>query len=169
MDYSSIISELHRNNQVFTDLLSGLNKEEYLWKPAPEKWCLLEIICHLYDEEREDFRARIKHAFESPGLPFPPIDPVKWVHERKYLSQDFKSVLEKFSDERMQSVEWLNSLSSPDWNSGYNHPKFGMITAKMLLANWLEHDYLHIRQILTLKHLYLKNHSGESLLYAGTW
>lgn len=29
--------------------------------PAPEKWCLLEIVFHLYDEEREEFRARVNY------------------------------------------------------------------------------------------------------------
>ncbi len=169
MNYSAIIRELERNREVFHDLLSGLPKEEYLWKPEPLKWCLLEIICHLYDEEREDFRARLKQVLVTPELAFPPIDPQGWVHERNYLEQDFESVFRKFSEERNESVSWLKSLSSPQWKNAYNHPKFGPISGNLLLSNWLEHDYLHCRQILTLKHLYLKDHSAESLAYAGTW
>jgi hypothetical protein len=169
MNYSAIIRELQRNRQVFQDLLSGLLNEEYLWKPEPSKWCLLEIICHLYDEEREDFRARLKHVFVTPEFPFPPIDPQTWVMDRKYMKQDFESMLQKFSEERNESVSWLKSLASPPWKNAFNHPKFGAISGDLLLANWLEHDYLHCRQILTLKHLYLKDHSGENLSYAGNW
>jgi len=169
MNYSSIFQELQRNRQAFLDLLSGMTKEEYLWKPEPAKWCLLEIICHLYDEEREDFRARLKQVLETPELPFPPIDPQKWVLERNYIEQDFETMLNKFSEERKQSVSWLKSLTSPKWKNAYIHPKFGAISGNLLLSNWLEHDYLHCRQILTLKHLYLKHHSGENLAYAGNW
>jgi hypothetical protein len=169
MNYSFIIRELQRNRQVFLDLLSGVSKEEHLWKHEPEKWCLLEISCHLYDEEREDFRARLKQVLTTPELPFSPIDPVAWVQDRKYMEQDFETVLQKFSEERNQSVAWLKSLKSPAWKNAYLHPKFGAISGDLLLSNWLEHDYLHCRQILTVKHLYLKHHSGETLTYAGNW
>ncbi len=169
MNYSTIINELGRNNQVFIGLLSGMTREEYLWKPAPEKWCLLEIACHLVDEEREDFRARVKHVLENPDLPLLLIDPQGWVKERNYIGQDFETVIAKFSEERNQSVSWLKSLSSPPWKNANNHPKFGLLSAEMFFANWLEHDYLHIRQIVSLKHHYLKNHSGIDLTYAGNW
>jgi len=77
-------------------MLFGLTKEMYLWKPAPEKWCLLEIVCHLYDEEREDFRARTRHVLETPTDTLPPIDPQGWVGSRKYIHQDYPEVLNKF-------------------------------------------------------------------------
>lgn len=41
--------------------------------------------------------------------------------------------------------------------------------AKMLLANWLAHDHLHLRQIVRLKYERLKALGGEPLAYAGEW
>ncbi len=169
MDYNNIITELARNKDVFSSFLSGLTQEQYLWKTHPEKWCLLEICCHLYDEEREDFRTRTKYVLETPDLPLPTFDPTKWVTERAYMQQDFESMLAKFLKERERSVEWLQSLSSPKWDNAYNHPKFGKMTAELFLTNWLAHDYLHMRQILTLKFDYLKQLTRESLTYAGNW
>lgn len=169
MDYNKIIMELLRNKDVFRALLTGLSKEQYLWKSNPEKWCLLEICCHLYDEEREDFRTRTKYVLETPELPLPTFDPVKWVEKRAYIKQDFNSTLDKFLKEREKSVKWLQSLRNPDWDNTYNHPKFGKMTAKMFLTNWLAHDYLHIRQIISLKFDYLKQLTHESLSYAGNW
>ena len=49
----------------------------------------------------------------------------------------------------------------------YEHPKMGPLKAKMFLTNWLEHDYLHMRQLLTLKHNYPAQNTGENLKYAG--
>lgn len=169
MDYNVIIRELSRNRDVFRELLSGLTEEEYQWKENPHKWCLLEIICHLYDEEREDFRARTKHVLETPGDPLLSIDPSNWVEERAYIKQAYADKLEKFLYERQQSVEWLQSLQSPRWDNAYEHPKFGLMTAKMFLSNWLAHDYIHIRQILKLKFAYLRQLTGETLNYAGIW
>lgn len=165
----NLIEELNRNISVFEKLLSGLNKNEYLWKQSENKWCLLEIICHLYDEEREDFRSRVKHILENPGLQMKPIDPVGWVKERNYITKDFNEVLSKFLEERKISVNWLMNLENPDWNKIHIHPKLGEMSAKMILTNWVAHDYLHFRQIIKLKYDYLKSESGESLDYAGNW
>lgn len=169
MNYSIIIQELTRNKDVFKDLLTGIEESNYLFKPENKKWCLLEIICHLYDEEREDFRIRLKHVLDASTNPLPSINPREWVQEREYIKQNFSDKLDNFLKEREKSIKWLQSLQSPKWDNYYNHPKFGKMTAKMFLSNWLAHDYLHIRQILKLKFDYLSHQTNESLNYAGNW
>ncbi len=169
MNLRHIIHELNRNKIVFNSLFENLEKQLYLWKPAPDKWCLLEILCHLYDEEREDFHARVRHTLENPEKPMPPIDPVGWVTERKYIEQDYSLVLQNFLSERQYSVDWLSQLKDAQWDNSYAHPQLGVITAKKFLSNWLAHDYLHIRQIAKTKYLYLANLAEQDLSYAGKW
>ena len=169
MNYSKIFEELDRNKYVFKDLLENINEAEYLWRANPEKWCLLEIICHLRDEEVEDFRTRVRYVLDTPELVLPPIDPVKWVKKRKYIQQNFKETVSDLIQEREKSVDWLHSLTEPKWDNEYQHPKLGPMSAKLFLSNWLAHDYMHIRQILNLKFHYLKFISGEDLNYAGKW
>jgi hypothetical protein len=169
MDHLHIINELDRNRTVFESLLSGLKQEEYLWKPSEDKWCLLEVLCHLYDEEREDFKERLNHVLQYPGQPFKPIDPEGWVKARRYQNQGFELMLTRWIMEREGSVAWLRSLQEPVWENAFVHPKFGKMTGNYFLANWLQHDYLHIRQIVRLKYQYLAFQSGQDLSYAGKW
>jgi len=169
MIYTEIVNGLSQNRSVFKELLFGLTEEIYLWKPSPDKWCLLEIVCHLYDEEREDFRTRTNHVLETPKEPLPAIDPQAWVKARNYIQQNYSDKLNDFLTEREQSVMCLQSLSNPKWDNAYEHSKFGKMTAKMFLSNWLAHDYLHIRQIIKLKYDYLKQLTSEDLNYAGNW
>ncbi len=169
MNTNHIIEELKRNKTVFKNILENLPQEQYNWRFNPEKWCLLEIVCHLYDEEREDFRERVKHILANPELPLNSIDPVGWVKSRKYIERDYNTALKNFLSERENSVKWLEQLENPRWDNFYKHPKLGNLSAKMIFANWLAHDYLHIRQILKLKYEYLKSISGEDLSYAGIW
>lgn len=169
MNYNEIINGLSGNKNVFKGMLFGLTEEIFLWKPSPEKWCLLEIVCHLYDEEREDFRARTRHFLETPMETLPPIDPQGWVQSRKYIQQNYREMLINFLTEREQSIKYLQTLSNSKWDNAYEHPKFGMMSAKMFLSNWLAHDYLHIRQITKLKFEYLKLLTNEELNYAGNW
>ena len=90
MNPSFTISQLQQNQYVFRNLLDQCSSDVYLWRPSPDHWCLLEIICHLYDEEREDFRTRVRSVLEDPTQALPPIDPVGWVKDRNYLQQDYQ-------------------------------------------------------------------------------
>ncbi|MGH1433913.1 MAG: DinB family protein [Lewinella sp.] len=164
-----IIQELTTNQLVFTGLLQDANPKMILWRPQPEHWCLLEVVCHLYDEEREDFRQRIKLLLEDPTQPLPPFDPTKWVQERAYLAQDYTAKTAAFLKERTASITWLQSLTSPAWDNTYQHPKLGPMSAGLFLANWLAHDQLHIRQINRIKRAYLQQTTDIDLSYAGNW
>jgi hypothetical protein len=164
-----IIEKLQIHLQVFEGLLAGKSSNEYLWKPQEDKWCLLEIVCHLVDEEREDFRKRVQHTLEKPDTAPPPINPVAWVTERKYLEQDYREKVSQFMDERLVSVGWLRSLKNPNWQNAYQHPELGALSAYHFLTNWLAHDLLHIRQINALAFQYLNQSNDIDLSYAGRW
>lgn len=169
MDHASVIHQLSENLPIFRQLFSGIQEDDLRWKPLPEKWCLLEVLCHLIDEEREDFRARVRHVLFSPDQSMPPIDPQGWVTERKYMSRDFGEMLELFQEERQASIAWLQTLNDPPWKNTYRHPSLGTLSAEFFLANWLAHDYLHFRQITGLRHGLLQMKSGQDLSYAGNW
>lgn len=169
MDIQPIISELVKNKFIFQSLFEKLTPEIYTWRENETKWNLLEVLCHLYDEEREDFRTRVKSTLENPTNELPPIDPQGWVNSRKYSEQDFDTKLEEFLEERVNSIEWLMQLHEPNWDNEYVHHKFGRMSAGLFLTNWLAHDYLHIRQIIRIKYNYFKETSGENFDYAGEW
>ena len=170
MNHQNIITQITNNKNTFLPLLSNLNNELINWKAGPDKWSILEIVNHLYDEEREDFRFRLKSVLENPEIPWPSINPAGWVKEREYSSRNFDSSLNDFILEREKSIEWLGGLINPNWHLSYNHPQIGIMSAEKILANWLAHDYLHMRQILRLKYEFLlKQVEPVPLNYAGNW
>jgi hypothetical protein len=163
-----IISELGNNIEVFESMFH-VPGELRTWRPAEDKWSMQEILCHLIDEEREDFRARVRSVLTDPNEELKKIDPHSWVEERRYMQQDYDQKLREFLAERQESVEWLESLHDARWENTYQHPILGPMSAKLFLCNWLAHDYLHIRQMTRTKRLYLLETSEESLDYAGDW
>ena len=168
MKPEQIIHQLQANRLVFKNLLT--DKEPMInWKPTPEAWSLLEIVCHLYDEEREDFRTRVFNTLLTPEIQPPSIDPPGWVTQRKYAQQDYYETLFGFLDERNKSIKKLKALKNPKWKNIYVHPFAGELTAYQLLANWLAHDYHHIRQINRRLYEYLRESSKVGLGYAGEW
>jgi hypothetical protein len=169
MDRHLLYAQLERHAAVFRDLLTDLPPHQARWRPAPGKWCPLEVACHLYDEEREDFRARLRSTLEDPGKPWPTIDPAAWVAERAYSEQDLSAKLKAFLEERSRSLTWLREQDNAAWTNAYIHPKVGPVSCELLLTNWVAHDLHHIRQLINLRYEYLKAHTTLPLDYAGTW
>jgi hypothetical protein len=169
MERFRIIDQLARHGDVFRAHFTGLSAQEVRWKPSPEKWCALEIVCHLYDEERDDFRARLMHVLTTPDAPLPATDPSGWMIHRRYLDQDFDTALRNFLEERDRTVTWLRTLTNAPWTNAHPHPRVGPISADLFLVNWVAHDLHHLRQLINLRYEYLKSLSNEPLDYAGTW
>ena len=163
------IKELERSAELIETLCNDLSEQTIKFKPSPDKWSILEVMGHLHDEEQFDFRPRIRYILEEHGGDFPRFDPPAAVIENDYAGQDFEDQLQKFLDERDASIEWLLSCEKEDWSKYFEHPRFGELTARFFLVNWVAHDLLHIRQILRLKFQHLHESTGINLDYAGTW
>ena len=147
MKAEEIIERLARGEGMFCGLVCGLDENHACWKPEPGKWSVLEVINHLHDEEREDFRHRLDLTLRAPEAAWPSINPEEWVRERKYNDRNLQSSINNFVSERRRSIAWLRSLKSPEWKSSHKHPGIGPIRAGDILCAWLAHDYFHGRQI----------------------
>jgi hypothetical protein len=161
--------ELAQGAETITSLVAGVSPEEARVRPVPEAWSLLEVVCHLHDEEREDFRPRLDLVLHRPEEAWARIDPAAWVAERQYNARDLARMLQAFLAERERSLAWLGTLAAPDWSREYQAP-FGPITAGDLLASWAAHDLLHTRQLLELRRARLLAHTApHRTQYAGDW
>jgi len=168
MNHHLIINQLRVNCEVFKNLFQNVSEDQARWKPAKDRWSILEVVNHLYDEEREDFRKRLELVLSNPDRPWPPIDPEGWVVQRNYNERNLKESAGNFLAEREASLRWLNNQNSPDWQATHHHPQMGPMSAGLLLANWSAHDFFHIRQLADLLFAYLtKQVAPVSLNYSG--
>ena len=169
MDVSFLTRQLTDNATRIEALVRGVSPQEASWKPDGDTWSILEVVNHLYDEEREDFRVRLDIILNNPEEPWLGIDPEGWVVERRYNQRDLEDSLKNFLAEREASLAWLGTLESPDWGAPYQ-AHFGSITASDMFVSWVTHDHLHMRQLVEL-HRALTVHKAEPyrLDYAGAW
>lgn len=169
MEFETLYRELTNSTETIRSLLAGITQEEVQFKPTPETWSQLEVICHLYDEEREDFRARLDSILHRPDEEFHVINPQGWIIERNYNAQDFEQTKENFFAERKKSLEWLNGLSTKDWNITHTD-KYGSVTAGGMFSCWVAHDNLHIRQLVELRRARIEMITKPyPIEYAGDW
>ena len=168
MNSQALIQRLAANREIFQALVRGLTAEQSHWRPASDKWSMVEVINHLLDEEKDDFRRRLDLTLHSPDVPWPPIDPVGWARDREYNRRELKPSVDAFLSERERSLIWLESLVSPDWTAYRTHPAAGTLSAGDLLAAWVAHDFLHQRQISRLHWAYVAHLAAPySVRYAG--
>ncbi len=170
MRIEAIIGRMEAYPAALDALLSDTPSEDTRWKPPSGAWSILEIVAHLADEEVGDFRTRVRMTLEDPTLAWPPIDPEGWAVERGYNDRELRVELERFAEERRESVRWLRSLESSDWSQTYHHPKGWDLAAGDVMVSWAAHDALHLRQIAKrLFELAKRDGTSWSPDYAGDW
>ena len=91
---------------LFPAAIGSLDLDDATWRarPAPAEWAPIEIICHLRDEEAEDFGARVGVVLDG-GTAFAPIDPTGWVEARRYRAADPAAALATLRAARARHLE----------------------------------------------------------------
>ncbi len=169
MNFEALYLELVDSTDMIRSLLAGITQEEAQVKPSAESWSVLETLCHLLDEEREDFREHLDLILNRPDGEWHPIDPEGWVRSRKYNEQNFRQARDRFFQERSRSLDWLRGLSASDWEkTSSKTPR--VLRAGDMLASWVAHDNLAIRQLTELRRLRIVNLAAPyDVGYAGDW
>ena len=169
MEFETLYQDLAHGADMIKALIVGITQAEAQIRPAPESWSILEVICHLIDEESDDFRQRVDLTLHHPDQEWPPIHPGAWVTERKYNEHDFQQSLNEFLAERAKSLEFLKGLNSPNWDSRHVSP-YGERSAGELMVSWVAHDNLHMRQLIELRRARIEKLAAPyHIEYAGEW
>lgn len=169
MDLNKAIAQLRHQDIVIRSLVASLSDEQARVKPDADSWSILEVLNHLVDEEIFDFRRHTEHILFTPDQPWPEIDPQGWVTEREYNQRVLAETIQNFKSERGKSLIWLGELTDPNWDSKVTF-SWGDLSAGDMLASWLAHDLLHIRQLIELKYSLTRSDClPYGVEYAGKW
>ena len=169
MEFETLYQDLAHGAEIIRALVLGVTQAEAQVKPTPESWSILEVVCHLGDEERDDFRQRVDFTLNRPSETWPPIHPGAWVTERKYNERDLDQSLSDFLAERSKSLAFLKGLASANWNASHM-TEYGERKAGDLLGSWVAHDNLHMRQLVELRRVRLQKITDPyDIGYAGEW
>jgi DinB superfamily len=159
--------ELARLAPLLEALTGGLDENMARTRPAPGEWAPIEILCHLRDEEREDFGARL-HAVLDGQPAFVPIAPERWVDERRYRDAELAATLDDLRTRRAESLAFLASISPEPLQAAVPRGRFGPLSGLDLLVAWVAHDRLHVSQLAaTLARLWANRWAPLRAEYAG--
>jgi hypothetical protein len=171
IEFEKLLESLERFGTLLPKAVADLSESDYRWKPQTDDWSILEVVCHLADEEVEDFGMRLKMTLEDPSQNWPPLNPPQAAIDRRYNEQSLPEVIDRFKRARTDSTLWLKSLPDDiDWQVTHHHPSIGPMSAGNLLASWAAHDWLHMRQISKrMFQLVQRDATSFNTAYAGSW
>jgi hypothetical protein len=170
MNLEFFIAHLSANAKVIELLCRETSGEQALWKQSPEKWSIQQIVYHLAQTEEKDFRPRLEKTLRDASENWNPLVAPEMRLEEKDGANNLAEYLQNFLAGREKSIGWLKTIENPTWENSHRHNEQLTLAAGDLLASWLAHDYLHIKQIIRLQYDYVNSISEPFKTdYAGKW
>lgn len=159
--------ELGQMPAVLDSLLGDLDAESARARPAPAEWSPVEIVCHLRDEETEDFGARLRVILTGADN-FVRIEPERWAEERRYREASLPEALGAFRTRRAESLLLLRSIAPEALDGSRAHARLERLSGLDLVAAWVAHDRIHLAQLAaTLARLWALRWAPLRAEYAG--
>jgi hypothetical protein len=140
------IESYGRAHDLLIDALATVPREMWLYKPAPEKWSVHEVIIHIADSEANSY-VRCRRFIAEPGLMVMAYDENKWASALNYHGQSTDDALELFRLLRRSCHELIRALPEHVWSNTIEHPENGTMTFDDWLDTYERHIPVHIAQI----------------------
>ena len=126
-------------------LLAEVKEHQWLQRPDPAEWSILQILCHLWRAETEVHQQRLRMILgeDNPFIPsLPPPGPdIPECHD------DGMEVFARFRAERQRTMATLAELDADDWRRPARHSIFGLTNLLEMAYFTAQHDRLHITQL----------------------
>ena len=138
---------LERTPRTLRAMLAGLSP---IWTDAtegPDTWSPYVIVGHLIHGERTDWIPRAELILaQGQNRRFTPYDRFAQFHESQ--GNSLAELLEEFARLRTENLATLAGwhLSGAQLALEGEHPAFGPVTLRQLLATWVAHDLGHVAQ-----------------------
>jgi hypothetical protein len=145
--YQMLIEALDGTPRDLTRLTKRMDDAEALIRPAPDTWCVKDVIAHLADVE-DKFRARFVRMVEQDNPREPFIHPDPSSHD---LTMNVADLIDAFAAERAATTDYLRGLTHQQWLCTCEHETFGQTKLRKQVEILIGHDNEHLAQIVSIR------------------
>ena len=146
-DLDEVLRTLARTPEALRELLDEVAPATAT--AAPEgQWSAFEVVGHLIDGEETDWMPRARLILSrGPDLRFEPFDRHRHLERNRGRSLD--ELVDEFCWLRDANLDTVKSwrLTPGQLSLTGEHPDFGTVTLRQLLATWVVHDLGHLAQV----------------------
>lgn len=128
--------------------LAALPDRVLAWHPAPDEWCVKEVLGHLIESERRGFAGRIRIILAGDTPALEGWDPATVARARGDCARPAAALLDELATLREESASLVGRLIAADLDRSGRHPTVGPLRVGELLQEWVHHDRNHVRQAL---------------------
>ena len=160
-DLADILERFRRGGELLAMSTTGAAGSELDFKPAPDKWCVRQIVCHLADSEAVGVvRIRQMAAEENPTLQG--FNGELWADHLDYGRRKISQALETFRKLRTENHELLKALPEDAFARKGVHTETGPLTLLDLIKSNAEHVEEHVQQIQRTRAAYREHRAQQA-------
>ena len=115
--------------------------------PAPGKWSIRDILCHLADCEIT-FAFRLRQTVAEQHYIIQPFDQDAWASA--FTKLDAHDALDAFTSLRRWDMLFIRAVGSAAESKPVRHPERGEMTFRTIVETMAGHDINHLKQIEAL-------------------
>lgn len=159
-EISELLERFRRGPELVAMAMTGAAGAELDFTPAPGKWSLRQILCHLADSEMEaGVRMRRIIAEENPTLLA--YDQDAWAQRLDYSRRKTTQALETFRHIRGVNYDLLQGLPEEAFQRQGTHSERGLVTLLEMLRIYARHAEKHAEQIQAVRQAYKRSKEAE--------
>lgn len=146
LDLRQGVAILERTPPTLAAMLRGLDSAWTDATEGPETWSPYVIVGHLIHGERTDWIPRAQLILTRASRRFAPYD--RFAQFRESEGKSLAELLDEFARLRAENLATLAGWRLTDAELALNgeHPEFGTVSLRQLLATWVAHDLGHVAQ-----------------------
>jgi len=146
MGLADLLERFRRGAELVAVSITGAAGAELDYAPAPGKWSIRQILCHLADVEIV-VADRLRRVIAEDNPTLVAFDQEAWARNLDYSRRRISRALETFRHMRGENYELLRSLPEAAFERKGTHTDNGAVTLLDLLRVYAEHAENHARQL----------------------
>lgn len=139
IEYSHQADELEQ-------FISGCSEPAAIWRPAVDRWSILEIAAHLADAELLA-SARIRRIITQDRPNLFGYEQERWAQKLCYWRQKIGTVSARFVLLRRENAELVESIADDIWQFKGRHDEDGELSLRQLIEGYIAHTAKHLDQM----------------------
>jgi hypothetical protein len=145
-----LIARYRSGHAVLLEALRDVTPAELDWRPAPEAWCVRDVVHHLEDAELTG-AVRLRRLLTEEGPAIPAFDEEVYRRRLGYAERPIEPALDAIRAAHATTAELLDRLAEADWARAGTHGEDGPYSVAHWLAFHAAHTHDHAAQIRQLR------------------
>ena len=152
-ELAEVLERYRRGPELIAAAMTGAAGAELDYVPAPGKWSVRQILCHMADADIVA-AARFRRIIAEEKPPLASYDQDAWAHNLDYTHRKTAPAMEMFRQIRAWTYELLSGLPESAFERTGIHAERGEWTLRDMLAIYARHAEKHAEQMRNVRSAY---------------